>query len=70
MNAISRDEAIRKLVRNELDYWKALIQEGETTYLEGLIRDGGPNGFAKLSNDELEKEYSILFDEEVIIITT
>jgi len=67
MESLSRQEVIDQLVNDEIDTISQMVIEGDYTYLDGIIRDGGIAGFSNLCNDDLMEEYYIKFDEYITI---
>jgi hypothetical protein len=69
MKTIKREEAIDRIVEDELENWLKKFRENDFSYFEDLIRNGGVLiGFKDMDNEDLEEEYYEKFEEEVQIL--
>lgn len=67
MEILSREEVVDRLVNDEIDTISQMIIEGDYTYIDSIIRDGGISGFSNLCNEDLIVEYYHKFDEDILI---
>ena len=67
MKNLSREDVIDELVNDEIDTISQMIIEGDYSYIDSIVRDGGISGFRNLCNEDLMEEYYIKFDEYITI---
>jgi len=64
---LKNEQVIEELTKNHIDSITANSCEDDTWYLDQILRYGF-KGFNNFSNEELEQEYSEIFNEEIQII--
>ncbi len=64
---MDRESVVDKLVADEIDTIKTMIQNDDLSYIDSIVRYGGIAGFHNLCNEDLEKEYFEKFDEVIKI---
>lgn len=64
---MTRADVCEKLISNEIDTIKTMIESGDFTYIDSIVGDGVV-GFNNLSNNDLTEEWANTFDEDILII--